>query len=298
MKSIHLQLLIPSLLLLQKCHETTAFVATPNVAPRVYSTMLSAKKKKGGKKNSKEKKQSGFAWAASFASKPFESAALRELASVACASFEGRTGKPLAEELKGSLDIPKTLWNAPVACMIVGEGDNIIQYANILALETVGIRAENFEQLLAAKDPTTGEWKAPETVLKLGLPASMKGDKKYDSGYSKKIIKGDPGISLEDANRWVLEKSVLVNGKFVTESLGVAYSWSSWMEGEETLCKADGVRELKIGVGQLEERIKAQGEKIKEMKEVQGLGNKDPEVSEAVQDLLKMKAMLEKVNSK
>ena len=115
---------------------------------------LYAKKEKG-KKNKSKNKESGFAWATSFSLKPFESDTLRDLASTACAPFEGRTGKPLTKDLRASTDIPKILWNAPVACVIIGDADadGMIQYANIAALETVGLQPDQFDQLLATKDP-------------------------------------------------------------------------------------------------------------------------------------------------
>jgi len=233
------------------------------------------------------------------------------LASTACATFEGRTGKPLTEELGRSSDVPKTLWNAPLACVIVGEDHgegevsttgSMIQYANVAALETIGLQPDQFEQLLATKDPKSGEWEVSDNVKKfIDLPSSMKGDKSYESGYKKKMIKGGEDvvdISIENAQRWKLEKSALIDGKFVTETLGVAYTWNSWVEGDDTLCSPGGVRELNIYISDIEEKIKVQGGVIRELKEVQGLGNKDPEVSDAVQELLRLKALLEEVSSK
>eukprot|EP00554_Chaetoceros_debilis_P005172 CAMPEP_0194085500 /NCGR_PEP_ID=MMETSP0149-20130528/17647_1 /TAXON_ID=122233 /ORGANISM="Chaetoceros debilis, Strain MM31A-1" /LENGTH=332 /DNA_ID=CAMNT_0038768393 /DNA_START=95 /DNA_END=1093 /DNA_ORIENTATION=- len=320
-----------SLCLLLSRHETFAFTVTTSptlsqsktasasasASESASASALFAKKKKG-KKNKSKKKEAGFAWAASFTLKPFESASLRDLASSACASFEGRTGKPLTEEIRKSSDVPKTLWNAPVACVIVGDesGDGgedgdaaeattagpVIQYANIAALESVGLKPDQFEQLLATKDPESGEWKVSGKVDKfIDLPSVMKGDKAYESGYKKKMVKANADdaasvdITIESAQRWKLEKSALINGKFVTETLGVAYAWNSWVEGEDTLCRPGKVREVNIDTGDIEDKIKAQGEVIRELKEVQGFGNKDPEVSDAVQELLRLKALLEEV---
>jgi len=282
-------------------------------APFTSTRLFAKKKKKGGKKKQKNQQQSGFAWASSFTLKPFESSALRDLASFACASYEGRTGKPLAEELRGASDLPKVLWNAPIACVVVVDGseeengekgdsastnNNIIQYANVAALETFGFQPDQFDQLISSKDPESGEWKTPQNdvVKALDLPSSMGGDKTYQSDYKKKMIKGDPDISIENAYRWILEKSALIDGKFVTESIGIAYAWDSWVEGEDTLCRPGGVREVKIDVQELEEKIKAQGDAIRELKD-QGLGNKDEQVVDAVQELLRMKALLEEVTS-
>lgn len=299
-----------SLWLLLSQHEIFAFTVTP---PRTLvsqsqsgSSALFAKKKKG-KKNKSKKKEAGFTWAASFTLKPFESAYLRDVAAIACASFGGRTGKPLTEEIGKSSDVPKTLWNAPVACVIVGEETGaaaagpVIQYANIAALETVRLKQDQFEQLLATKDPESGEWKVSEKVdTFIDLPSVMKGDKAYEGGYKKKMITANTDadaasvdITIEGAQRWKLEKSALIDGKFVTETIGVAYAWNSWVEGEDTLCRPGGVREVNINIDDLEENVKAQGEVIRELKEVQGFGNKDPEVSDAVLELLRLKALLE-----
>ena len=331
--------------------DTSTTTAKKYRSGNTSTSALFAKKKKS--KNKQQQQQSGFAWAASFTLYPFESATLRDLASATCASYEGRTGKPLAEELRKSSDIPKTLWDAPVACVIVGKeqeqerGENenenstggsnrhgngngngsIIMYANVAALETVGLQPGQFEQLIAMKDPGSGEWKVSEKVTKvIDLPCSMNGDKAYESGYQKKIIKGgtpsvststpaetetdlvdiNTSIRIENAQRWKIEKNALVDGKFVTESLGVAYAWNSWWEGDDTLCRPGGVREVdsKLKISEKQEKVNAQGEKIKaqgeiirELKEVQGFGNKDPEVADAVKELLRLKALLEELVS-
>lgn len=296
--------------------KVAAFVPAPHRNPScsptetrdrpTLQTRLFAKKKKG-KKKQKSKKESGFAWASSFTLKPYESASLRDLASTACASFEGRTGKPLIEEAKTSLDVPKTLWEAPLGCVIVGEGPGdgesadaraIVQYANAAALEMVGLASDQFEQLLATKDPESGEWKASAKVNTfLDLPSSIGGGKAYESGYNKKVIRGGvdgADVAIENAHRWVLAKSTLVDGKFITETLGIAYAFDSWVEGGDTVCRPGGAREMRIDIDSFEDRIKAQGEAIRELKEVRGLGNKDPEVSSAVQVLLDLKALQEK----
>jgi len=309
-------------------HATKAFVVTQNssISNKSCSSSKSSSgsstnpvshpgltlyaKKKKVKKNKSKNKESGFAWANGFSLKPFESDALRDLASTACASFEGRTGKPLTEDLRASTDIPKTLWNAPVACVIIGdEGsssvntDGMIWYANVAALETVGLQPDQFDQLLATKDPASGEWKLSESVQKsMDLPSSMKGDKTYESGYKKKIVRGGDAvtgagtsavdISIENGQRWRLEKSSLIDGKFVTETIGVAYAWNSWLEGEDIICSPGGIRETNINIDDIKEKIKSQSEIIRELKEVQGFANKNPEVVDAVQELLRLKALL------
>ena len=291
-----------------------------------HVTILNAKKKKGGKKGGKGKnksKQSGMEWATNFKLKPFEATATRDLASMAAASFEGRTGKPLCEELKGSADVPKTLWNAPIAVVVVGEADNAenknadmtCKYANVAALETVGLKPDQYERLIAPSGPGSDEAEAVENAIVLDLPIEMKGDKKYESGYKKKIIRSSPpiqknqdeetdgevessqdtSITIMDAHRYALEKSALINGKFVTTTVGVAYAWESWALGEDTLCLPGGITKPLLKPSEIEGAIEKQAAAIRELKEGQGLGNKDPEVVEAVSELLRLKDLLASV---
>ena len=80
----------------------------------------------------------------------------------------------------------------------------------------------------------------------------------------------------------------------MTETIGVTYAWNSWLEGEDKICSPPGgIRETNIHVDHgIEEKIKSQGETIREHKEVQGFTNKSPEVVDAVQELLRLKALL------
>jgi hypothetical protein len=289
-----------------------------------HATTLNAKKKKGGKKGGKSKnnsKQSGMEWAASFKLKPFEATATRDLASMAAASFEGRTGKPLCEELKGSADVPKALWNAPIAVVVVGEPENpdgknadmICKYANVAALETAGLQPEQYERLIAPSGPGSEEADAVGNAIILDLPTEMKGDKKYESGYKKKVLRSsspekknqdeetdgesgkDTSITIMDAHRYALEKSALIDGKFVTTTVGVAYAWESWAMGEDTLCLPGGITKPFLKPSEIEGAIEKQAAAIRELKEGQGLGNKDPAVVDAVSELLRLKDLLASV---
>ena len=103
---------------------------------------------------------------------------------------------------------------------------------------------------------------------------------------------GAVDISIENGQCWRLEKSALIDGKFTTDTIGVACAWNSWLEGEDTICSPGGIRETNINVDEIEEKIKSQGEIIRELKEVQGFTNKSPEVVDAVQELLRLKALL------
>lgn len=264
------------------------------------------KKKGGKKKGGNNQKKSGMEWASGFNLKPFEATGTRELASTAAASFEGRTGKPLTEELKGALDIPKVLWNAPIAMVIVGmqeeSGEMIVKYANVAALETVELKPNEYDQFIAPSGPRSEAIKmaSPVTVT-IDVPGEMKGDKKYEGGYKKKIIRGtnednlDTSISIMNAHRWALEKSALIGGKFVTQNVGVAYAWEQWTVGEDTLRSPGGISKPLVKVDDLEGAVAKQGTLIRELKD-QGFVNKDPEVQEAVAELLRLKDLLATVS--
>ena len=298
---------------------STAFVVQP-AATRVSSVALFAKKKKG-KTSPKQQKKGGFEWASSFVLQPYEAKAVRELAATAVASFKGRAGHHLIQELETSADIPKILWNAPaMACVIVRPGDadasqTMVQYANIAALETVGLKPKEFQELFSTGAPPAAPPKEEEetdevvadeqpptdltstTTIQLNLPPVMKGDTKFERGYSKKMLKQDDSkggdITIINAYRWDLEKSTLVGGKFVTTSVGVAYAWSEWMVGETLLCRPGGVQEVVEDLGDLDDKIAQQGAVIRGLKENQGLGNKDPQVVAAVAELLRLRSLKE-----
>jgi hypothetical protein len=264
--------------------QSTAFVLNPLFSQRLRQKPLSApalfakaKTKSNRDKGNKQggQKKSGFEWASSFTLKPFEVKSTRELASTVASSFEGRTGKPLCEVLKGASDLPKALWNAPVACVVVGppqqspsttegeDGNNkgsaeptasvVVKYANVAALETVGLKPDEFERFIA---PTDG--KPIDNAVSIDLPPLIKGEKKYEGGYKKKIMRAvDDGsaedITILDAHRWSIEKSALIDGKFMTESIGIAYAWKDWVIGEDTLCKPGGKRNSVVRPNDVEE---------------------------------------------
>lgn len=257
--------------------------------------LFAKKKKKKGKKQPKQK--GGFEWASSFKIQPTESKSTRELASTAVASFKGRAGEDLSSDLDGAPDIPKALWNAPVACVVVGEGDDagetVVTYANIAALEACGLKPDEFDQLISTPAPQNSE--ASSSLITLNLPSSMKGDKKFERGYSKKmLIREDGGpVQILNAYRWQLEKSTIVDGKFVTTSSGVAYAWSEWTVGETILCRPGGIQEVIEDLGDLDERIATQAAFVRDLKENQGLANKDPQVVDAVAELIRLKNLQE-----
>ena len=120
------------LLLLQL--QAHAFLASNAASGRRAAVVVAAKGKKG--KTKKQPKKSGMDWARDFEVMPYDSSALRPLASDAAGAFEARTGKPLDASLAGAGDLPKALYKAPVCVMVVS--DDKIAYANDAACEFAG----------------------------------------------------------------------------------------------------------------------------------------------------------------
>ena len=100
---------------------TSGHVQALQSAPGRASVVMGGKKggkKKGGKSKKGGPKKSGFEWASNFTNKPFEAAALRELVETAASGYRAKIGSPLHASLEGSMDVPKAVWKAPIACMI------------------------------------------------------------------------------------------------------------------------------------------------------------------------------------
>jgi len=281
---------------------TEAFITVhhPSRTPFTKSpfTLLA---KKGKKK--KQKKESGFAWASNFSLKPFEAQALRELASTTLASYEGRTGKAIDPDVSvSSKDPPKALWNAPIACVVVGppvegiDGANL-QYANLAAMEMVDLKADDFESFCPASASIISRKEEPTAPsILLDLPSEMKD--KYESGYTKIVFRNDDdddnenNIRILNAQRWTLEKSSLIDGQFVTTALGTAYAWKEWQVGDSTMASPGGIRKPLVNLEELQTQLDEQAAFIRKLKEEEGLGNQDEKVVEAVQKLLKLKEQI------
>mmetsp|Transcript_27702 Transcript_27702/g.26532 ORF Transcript_27702/g.26532 Transcript_27702/m.26532 type:complete len:299 (-) Transcript_27702:197-1093(-) len=298
MKSLLILLALSALLCYLDVIDAFTFVKlnAPCVSPKV---LLFAKKKKGKKKNTK---QSGFEWASSFKLKPTDAKVTRELASAAASSFQSRTGQPLTPELKGCSDLPKALWNAPIACVVVAAAEEageeqdvstdskviVVKYANIAALETVGLSSNDYEKLII-------DMSSVKPTVFIDLPNEMKGDKKYEGRYNKCILRASDDdhddVTILNSHRWVLENSALIDGKFVTKTIGVAYAWSTWQLGENLTCSPGGIQNVKVDTENIEKAIETQALAIRELKEVHGFGNKDSEVMDAVQELKRLKAL-------
>mmetsp|Transcript_61579 Transcript_61579/g.74066 ORF Transcript_61579/g.74066 Transcript_61579/m.74066 type:complete len:345 (+) Transcript_61579:81-1115(+) len=289
----------------------------------VSSSNLSAKKKKKKKSSGgNQNKQSGFEWAKSFTLAPHEAKEAREIVSSALASFEAITGKPLSAEFIGASmgDFPKLLWKSPIAFVIISEKDSsenvqssneneenektdtcmskmTVEYANVAALETVGLKADEFQRFISQYSIENSESK--NDIIQIDLPTSMKGNKKYDNKYNKKIIRGGDGdnfaddITISNAQRWSIDKSTFVDGKFATQAVGVAYAWNDWLLGDHTVCAAGGERREYVDEANLEEQVAGQAAYIRKLKEVDGLTNKDPKVADAVEKLLRLKALVD-----
>lgn len=277
------------------------------VQPRHVSPTLLAKKKGGGgkkKKGGKGGKQSGFAWASSFELKPWESSALREIAVLGCRTFQTRTGKPLHPALADAADVPKALWTLPVACVIVGHPTEAASSdaqlpaaddaAEVAAADSTAAASEAvyvYANLAAIEALGFADWQSA-----IGAPSALPEEmsKKYESGYSKKA--GLRPVTLLDASRWVLEKAAVEGGKLVTSRVGLCYAWSEWQDEDGFVCEPGGKRRTPDPTPEeLAAAIEEKGAEVRRLKEEEGLGNKDPQVQEAVAALLSLKAAAEEL---
>lgn len=253
-------LLVFLLLLSDAC----GLVVSP-VGRRSSSTSLCATKKKKGKK--KAPKTSGMEWARSFTLMPYDSTPLRELAANLVGSYESKCGNALHDSLKGSGNLPKSLWAAPVGVLVVSENETI-SYANAAACEALNA---THETLIGDKSP---------------FPSSMQ--KGYESQYSKKVDQ----VTFKKIKRWKVEKAAIVDGTLAQLALGIGYMFDNWEMTDGTICEPGGVRKPPIP-DNLEEAVEKQAAFVRRLKEVHEKTNKDPEVVDAVAELLRLKALLD-----
>lgn len=225
--------------------------------------MLAKKKKK----KSKEPKTSGIEWARNFVVMPYDSTNLRDLATVAANGYASRSGKSIHASIDG--DIPKALWKAPVAVLIVDGGT--ITYANAAACE-----AWNQTHDVLIGSTTT----LPETLAK-----------PFESNYNKKLT----DIAIQGATRWKVEKPAIIDGKLIQQPLGTGYAFPSWsLVVDGTICEPGGIRKAPILVpDDLDQAISDQANNVRHLKEVDGLTNKDPAVLAAVTELKRLRALAE-----
>ena len=75
--------------------------------------------------------------------------------------------------------------------------------------------------------------------------------------------------------------------------MGVAYSWKEWVLDDARVCSPGGQRRDLVPLPDVQQAVTDQASLIRDMKEGQGLTNKDPKVQAAVAELLRLKGMLE-----
>jgi hypothetical protein len=281
---------------------SAALAATPHRAP---ASVCLAKKKGSGKGNTKQKK-SGFEWASNFELQPYESSEKRALAETLCTTHETRTGKPVHPSIVDASDVPKALWKAPIACLIVapapapvaataaedgdaaagGAGETaadveaasppeyVYAYANVAALEVHGLQPTDYNSLIGQEAALPGTWGSA---------------KKYEGNYSKKL--SPPGVVLAEATRWPLEKVAVVGGKLSMQTVGIAYAFGSWELEDGSICEPGGLRRAReLSAEEVAAAVEAQAAEVRRLKDT-GLGNKDAEVVQAVGELLRLKAL-------
>lgn len=240
-------------------------------APLGGRTRLAAKQKKGkkSKKAGGQKKQAGNAFMDNYEVMPYDAIELRQLADLAANSYQSRCGKALDESLAEAGDVPKALYRAPIAVLVVA--DAAIAYANEAACEALGGKH--------------GVVIGSPTVL-----AGKLGAKPFESKYEKKVA----GVTMQKADRWAIERMAVADGALSTESVGVGYAFATWTRDDGSVCAPGGIVSAPPpDSGDLEARVAAQAALIRDLKENQGLENKSPEVSDAVAELLRLKSELE-----
>ena len=242
--------------------------------PRPASLALAAKGKKGkkGKKGGGQKKQSGMEWALNFEVMPYDSVGLRQLAEESANAFQARTGTALVD---GGGDVAKALWAAPAAVLIAAPPSDDTPSAH------VGYANEAGCEFLGGKH---GDVIGAATELATAL------EKGYDGKYEKKV----GGRTMRGAKRWQIDRMAVVDGALATEVVGVGYVFDSWLLEDGRVGEPGGVvSEPPADPVEVAAKIEAQGALIRDLKETQGLGNKSPEVVDAVAELLRLKAILE-----
>lgn len=233
-------------------------------------------KKKNNKKAHKNK--SGMDWARDFVVMPYDSVSLRKVAELICGTYKGVLGTALHDTLVGTPDIPKALWRVPFPVIVADDNVNctaILRYVNAAACEALN----------ATHDELTG--------LPTTLPTVMAGSKKYESKYEKKI----GNVTLRAGRRAQLSIVRVMDGEFRSDPCGVAYAFDSWTLASQPgwVFEAGGEKRAPppdpVDEGDLVIQITAQASLVRQLKEEQGLSNKDPQVLEAVHELLRLKAL-------
>ena len=250
---------------------TVAAWTAPQATTLRRGVVVAAKGKKGKKKGGGQKKQSGMEWAKNFVVMPYDGVALRQLAEECVNAYEARTGTALVE---GAADAPKALWSAPLAVLVAappsGDDPAKIAYANAAGCEFLG---GDHQAVIGAT-----------TELAFALDAG------YESKYEKKVS----GRTMRDAKRWQMDRMSIVDGALATEVVGVAYAFETWLLETGELGEPGGkVSPPPMDPAEVEAQIDAQAQVVRELKEDQGLANKDPAVVAAVAELLRLKAILE-----
>ena len=99
------------------------------------------------------------------------------------------------------------------------------------------------------------------------------------------------GVSFKRVTRWKVEKAAIVDGTLAQVTLGIGYMFADWELSDGTVCEPGGVRKPPIP-DDLEAAVERQAATVRQLKEVDGKTNKDPEVVDAVQELLRLKELL------
>ena len=215
---------------------------------------------------------------------PHDHDATRSFVERAVSSHREASGKPLFALDGTRRSVAKQLWEAPVACVVVGVAtagaagsaagsaeEATCLYANLLACEAHG--ATSFTELIGAPSR---------------LPGSLPGGKAFESGYRKKVAHGARETTLLDATRWAvpLEEPGSEPTTGPTAPLAVAYTFTRWLGEDGTM---HGPRGFTLAApltaearGGIEAAVAAAVLEVRRLKTDEGRGNKDEAVLAAV----------------
>ena len=214
---------------------------------------------------------------------PFQFEETCHIAQQLVASFHECSGTPLFAGLRLSTDIPRSLWEAPIACMVVRAssketietvtepaGSSECVYANLLACEAFG--AANFTELIGSTSM---------------LPSSLSSSTMFESRYTKKLRHGSHQLTLRAATRWQL------GGSTDEAKSRTAYAFTHWELADGTLCGPAGLKLRPPLTADakaiLEAAASAAAAELRRLKQEEGRGNTDALVLAGVTEMRRLR---------
>ena len=222
---------------------------------------------------------------------PFQFEETCHIAQQLVISFHECSGTPLFAGLRLSKDIPRSLWEAPIACMVVRArskepvmepltelvGNSECIYANLLACEAFG--ADNFTELIGST-----------SMLPSSL-SSLSSSTMFESRYTKKLCHGSHQLTLRAATRWQM------GGSTDKANLRTAYAFTHWELADGTLCGPAGLKLRPPLTADakaiLEAAASAAAAELRRLKQEEGRGNTDALVLAGVTEMRRLRDELQ-----